>query len=82
MKIILFGVLTFIVSGVAMADIASTTYASSADNITHGTLSAEHLPIGDVADTVASGDDVRFETVSIGRPDTDAPSDRALIWIE
>ena len=82
MKILFFAVLSFIVPGLGMADIASTTYASNANNITEGTLSTQRLPVGDAVNTVAPGDDTRFETVSIGQPDVDVPDNRALIWIE
>ncbi|MBQ3039040.1 MAG: hypothetical protein IJD41_00595 [Alphaproteobacteria bacterium] len=82
MRVFFFILILLVVPGISIADIASTTYASSADNITHGTLSVEHLPVGTGDDTVAAGNDARFETIAIGEPDASVPDGRALIWIE
>ncbi len=71
---------------VAVADIASVdytkAYVQNANNITKGTLSTERLSVGSDDNTVAAGDDVRFETISVGEPDVSAPDNRAVIWIE
>ena len=67
---------------VLSAEIASTKYAGDAANITTGTLDTERLSVGTDSGTVAAGDDVRFETISVGNPDVDPGDGRALIWIE
>ena len=78
----LFFVFVFLLPIVAMADIASTNYVGDAGNIIEGTLSADRLPLGNTKGTVASGDDLRFETISVGNPGIDGTETRAVIWIE
>ena len=68
----------------ALAAVASADFVRNANHITKGTIDVERLPTGTSDTTVAIGDDVRFETVSVGKPpeNTTIPENRALIWIE
>lgn len=68
--------------GLANADIASTSFAKNAENITMGTLKTERLAVGSEAGTVAAGNDVRFETISVGKPSVSSGENRAVIWVE
>ena len=68
--------------GLANADIASTNFAKNAENITAGTLKTERLLVGSETGTVAAGNDVRFETISVGKPNVSTGENRAVIWIE
>ena len=67
-----------------LAAIASADFVRNANHITKGTIDVKHLPTGTSDSTVAIGDDVRFETVSVGKPseNTTIPENRALIWVE
>lgn len=63
-----------------------------AENIEYGKLDTEHLNVYGkedtvksnmaAGDTVAGGDDSRFDTLSVGRPDITVASDRVLVWVE
>ena len=53
-----------------------------AENITSGQLATEHLYVGREADTVAAGDDGRFDTMVIGQPEKEAEEGRVLVWVE
>lgn len=55
----------------------------NASNLTSGTVAVERLPVGTVAATVASGDDKRFDTLSLGQPaDVSGDAQRVVIWVE
>ncbi len=63
--------------------LASTSYVNDATNLKTGTIDTKVLPIGTHSNTVAAGDDARFNTIPIGRPETtNTPHDRVLVWIE
>lgn len=66
----------------ARAEVASLAFASNADNLTSGTVDTARLPVGSAENTVAAGDDVRFDTIAYGRPTGDVDSSRVLIWVE
>ena len=79
--------LLFIVALVfpASADVkqvASVDYASNASNLSTGTVSVSRLPVGTTSTTGAAGNDVRFDSLPIGRPDVSAGSSRVLVWVE
>ena len=65
----------------AQPAVPTTSYVNDAGNLTTGTVAIERLPVGSGAGTVASGADVRFDTVSIGQPG-EGSTGRALVWIE
>ena len=54
----------------------------SAANITRDTLDTARLNVGREANTVAAGDDGRFDTMVIGQPDKEAEEGRVLVWVE
>ena len=66
----------------AQPSVPTISYVKNANNITTGKLSVDRLHVGSDANTVASGADVRFDSVSIGKPAETAPQGRALVWIE
>ena len=66
----------------AWSDIASVDFASDANNLTSGTVSAQRLPVGTSAQTVAAGDDIRFDSIAYGRPSENVDSTRVLVWVE
>jgi len=55
---------------------------TNANNISSGTVSYARLPIGTNANTVAAGNDVRFNTVSTTKPEGTPPSGTVWIWFE
>ena len=79
--VILAGLVCGFVSG-ARADIASTEYATNADNISTGKLGYAHIPVGTTANTVAAGDDTRFDTVSTSEPNGTPPTGKVFVWFE
>ncbi|MBR4892024.1 MAG: hypothetical protein IKZ34_02480 [Alphaproteobacteria bacterium] len=86
MRILVFGFLAlFCITGVVQAavpNVPTVSYVNNADNLTKGTVNVQRLPVGEVADTVAAGNDKRFDTVPLGRPDVTVSEGRALMWIE
>ncbi len=66
----------------AFADIASADFASNADNLSSGTVDVARLPVGAATDTIAAGDDVRFDSIAYGRPTTTVDNTRVLVWVE
>ena len=92
-------VITAVLPAVSYAAIPSTHYVANADHLDTGNVKTELLHVYnradtvdkkiEAADTVAAGNDVRFNTVQIGQPEaitadnvTGDTSNRALIWIE
>ena len=82
---------------VSYAAIPSTNYVANADHLDTGNVKTELLHVYNRADTVdknidasntvAAGNDVRFNTVQIGQAPTITSTtgdstDRAVIWIE
>ncbi len=81
---------------VSYSAIPSRSYVANAEHITENQFNPARLPIYNKTeettkptDTVAAGNDVRFNTVQIGQPEaitadnvTGDTTDRALIWIE
>lgn len=84
---------------VSYSAIPSRSYVADADHLETGNVKTELLHVYnradtvdkkiEAADTVAAGNDVRFNTVQIGQPEaitadnvTGDTTDRALIWIE
>ena len=79
---------------VSYAAIPSTNYVADARHVTENQFNPARLPIYNKTeedtkptDTVAAGDDVRFDTVQIGQAPTITSTtgdstDRAVIWIE
>ena len=66
----------------ANANIASTQYAQDASNISSGTLGYARLPVGTTTNTVAAGNDVRFNTISTAQPSGSLPTGTAFMWFE
>ncbi len=66
----------------ALAGLPSVGYVEDAVHIKKGKLDTARLNIGTAQNTVAAGNDTRFETVSVGKPDIMVPDGRALIWVE
>ena len=66
----------------AVAGLPSVGYVEDAAHIKKGKLDTARLNVGTVTDTVAAGDDTRFETISIGKPNITSSDGRALIWVE
>ena len=54
--------------------------ASNASNLSSGTVGVARLPVGTTADTVASGGDVRFDTLSTTTPTGTPPAGRVYVW--
>lgn len=83
---------------VSYAAIPSTNYVNNADHLGRGTVKTPLINVYDkydvrdgvkteIGETVASGNDARFDTIQIGKaPEVSgAPgdsTDRAVIWIE
>lgn len=83
---------------VSYAAIPSTNYVADADHLDNGTVKTPLINVYDkydvrdgvkteIGETVASGNDARFDTIQIGKaPEVSgAPgdsTDRAVIWIE
>ena len=66
----------------AVAGLPSVEYVEDAGHIKNGTLDTARLNIGTAQNTVAAGNDTRFETISIGKPNITSSDGRALIWVE
>ena len=66
----------------AVAGLPSVEYVEDAGHIKKGTLDTARLNVGTAANSVAAGNDTRFETISVGKPDMMVPDGRALIWVE
>ena len=89
-------VITAVLPAVSYAAIPSTNYVQDARHIKENQLDSKVIRIHNKSreeteetDTVAAGNDVRFDTVQIGQPEaitadnvTGDTSNRALIWIE
>ncbi len=88
MRMFLVGLMCVLFSGAGFAQMQSVkvptkSFAENADNLTSGTVNVERLPVGEGSGKVAAGDDKRFNTVSLGRPDdATVVEGRALMWIE
>lgn len=69
---------------VTSQDYVDTLYEKTthAENIQYGQLATEHLYVGREANTVAAGDDGRFDTMVIGQPTKEAEEGRVLVWVE
>jgi len=55
---------------------------TNADNLTSGTVNVARLPVGNAADTVAPGNDTRFDTISTTEPAGTPPDGRVYVWFE
>ncbi|MBQ7055314.1 MAG: hypothetical protein IJN91_00050 [Alphaproteobacteria bacterium] len=55
---------------------------TNANNITSGTVAVGRLPVGTVQNTVAAGNDARFNTIATVQPTGTPPSGHAFIWFE
>lgn len=66
----------------AVAGLPSVEYVEDAGHIKKGTLDTARLNVGTAQNTVAAGNDTRFETISIGKPNITSSDGRALIWVE
>lgn len=55
---------------------------TDANNLTSGTVPFDRLPVGTSRDTVAAGDDVRFDTIATGRPSGTPPAGSVFVWVE
>lgn len=55
---------------------------TNASNLTSGTVAYGRLPVGTTANTIAAGDDSRFNTIPTSAPSGAAPSGRVFIWFE
>lgn len=53
---------------------------TNAANLTTGTVNVERLPVGTAANTVAAGDDTRFDTIATQSPEATPPVGRAFLW--
>lgn len=53
---------------------------TNASNLTSGTVAYDRLPVGTATSTVASGDDVRFNTIPTTKPSGTPPSGQVFIW--
>ena len=53
---------------------------TNADNLKSGTVAYDRLPVGKVTNTVAAGDDVRFNTISTNAPAGLPPEGQVYIW--
>lgn len=53
---------------------------TNASNLTSGTVAYDRLPVGTATGTVASGDDVRFNTITTTKPSGTPPSGQVFIW--
>ena len=64
------------------AAVVSANYAQNASHLTSGTVNVARLPVGESTNTVAAGDDVRFDSIAYGRPTTTVDNTRVLVWVE
>ncbi len=55
---------------------------TNANNITSGTVAVGRLPVGTAQNTVAAGDDARFNTIATTQPTGTPPSGHAFVWFE
>ena len=63
--------------------VPTVSYVNNAGNLTKGTISVERLPVGVGQGMVAAGNDARFDSVALGKPDSaTVEQGRALVWIE
>lgn len=53
---------------------------TNAANLATGTVDVARLPVGTVANTVAAGDDTRFDTIATQSPGATPPVGRAFMW--
>ncbi len=53
---------------------------TNASNLTSGTVAYDRLPVGTATGTVASGDDVRFNTIPTTKPSGTPPAGQVFIW--
>ncbi|MDW3024793.1 MAG: hypothetical protein R8N50_03875 [Alphaproteobacteria bacterium] len=53
---------------------------TNADNLSSGTVSYERLPVGSKEQTVAAGNDVRFDTIPTVAPSGTPPEGQVFIW--
>ncbi len=66
-----------------VGSVPTVSYVSNASNLTKGTVNVERLPVGTDARSVAAGNDNRFDSVPLGKPEKVQPVEgRALMWIE
>ncbi|MBD5400951.1 hypothetical protein HDR61_04400 [bacterium] len=55
---------------------------TNANNLTSGTVNIARLPVGNADNTIASGADARFDTISMSEP-TGTPADgRVYVWFD
>ena len=55
---------------------------TNAANITSGTVDTARLNVGTTENTVAAGNDVRFNTIPASRPTGTPPAGQVFIWVE
>lgn len=55
---------------------------TNASNLTSGTVDAARLPTGTTANTVATGNDARFDTIPTSAPSGTLQPGRAFIWLQ
>lgn len=53
---------------------------TNANNLTSGTVSYARLPVGSAANTVAAGDDARFNTIPTSQPSGTPPAGHVFVW--
>lgn len=53
---------------------------TNAANLATGTVDVARLPVGTAANTVAAGDDTRFDTIATQSPGATPPVGRAFMW--
>ncbi len=53
---------------------------TNATNLATGTVDVARLPVGTAANTVAAGDDTRFDTIATQSPGATPPVGRAFMW--
>ena len=53
---------------------------TNADNLTSGTVAVNRLPVGTVQNTVAAGDDARFNSIPTTQPTGTPPSGHVFVW--
>lgn len=55
---------------------------TNANNLSSGTVGYARLPVGTIANTIAAGNDVRFNAVMTSQPEGTPPTNMVWIWFE